>query len=174
MNTKPILAAIALSLIAGSSAASLIAATPKVEELVVGPGNEGGSYLIAPKGVRVAHIASKGTRIAVVVDGVEGPVVDELIGGFPMQTPTPNKAPGVYRSKYTWKTVPGMAGEGSAVLFSTDGKHYAYMARQGSDYVVIHDGKEIGRGPRLSLGTNYNPVAMSPLGKFVTWGDMKT
>lgn len=158
-----------LSLFSGTARAQ-----PKVEELVVGPGNEGGSYIIAPKGVRVAHIASKGTRIAVVVDGVEGPVVDELINGFPMQVPTPNAAPGVYKSKYTWKTAPGMAGQGSAVLFSIDGKHYAYMARQGSDYVVFHDGKEIGRGPRLSLGTNYNPVAMSPLGKFVTWGDMKT
>ncbi len=170
----PALPALFLAGLLALSPYAMQAAQPKVEELVVGPGNEGGSYILAPKGVRVAHIASKGTRIAVVVDGVEGPVVDELIGGFPMQTPTPNKAPGVYKSKYTWKTVPGMAGEGSAVLFSIDGKHYAYMARQGSDYVVFHDGKEIGRGPRLSLGTNYNPVAMSPLGKFVTWGDMKT
>ncbi|MBL9199167.1 MAG: hypothetical protein JNL39_01620, partial [Opitutaceae bacterium] len=138
-------ALLSLSLFHGAALAQ-----PKVEELVVGPGNEGGSYIIAPKGVRVAHIAAKGTRIAVVVDGVEGPVVDELINGFPMQVPTPNAAPGVYKSKHTWKTAPGMAGQGSAVLFSIDGKHYAYMARQGSDYVVIHDNKEIGRGPRLS------------------------
>lgn len=151
--------------------ASSRAAEPKVEELVVGPGNEGGSYIISPQQVRVAHIASKGTRMAVVVDGVEGPVIDELIGGGPMLPPSPNKAPNVYRSQHTWK---GIAGTPSAVLFSVDGRHFAYMARQGNDYIVIHDGKEIGRGPRLSLGTNYNPIAMSPLGKYVTWGDMKT
>lgn len=174
MNTHAHFRRAAASAAALTLLATSLTAQPKVEELVVGPGNEGGSYIIAPKGVRVAHIASKGTRIAVVVDGVEGPVVDELINGFPMQVPTPNAAPGVYKSKHTWKTAPGMAGQGSAVLFSIDGKHYAYMARQGSDYVVIHDNKEIGRGPRLSLGNNYNPVAMSPLGKFVTWGDMKT
>lgn len=163
-----------ISLLTGLLALSLVpaqAAEPKIEELVVGPGNEGGSYILSPQRVRVAHIASKGTRIAVVVDGVEGPVIDELIGGSPLQTPSPNKAPGVYRSQHTWK---GIAGTPSAVLFSVDGRHYAYMARQGSDYIVIHDGKEIGRGPRLSLGSNYNPIAMSPLGKYVTWGDMKT
>jgi hypothetical protein len=164
-------ALIALTFAAPSSFPTLQAAEPKVEELVVGPGNEGGSYILSPKGVRVANIAAKGTRLAVVVDGVEGPVIDELIGGSPITTHSPNKAPSVYKSQHTWK---GIAGTPSVVLFSTDGKHFAYMARQGSDYIVIHDGKEIGRGPRLSLGTNYNPIAMSPLGKFVTWGDMKT
>jgi hypothetical protein len=164
-------AAITLGSIALSPASLCRAAEPKVEELVVGPGNEGGSYVLSPKGVRVAYIASKGTRVAVVVDGVEGPVIDELIGGGPMLPPSPNKAPGVYKATHTWK---GLAGTASAVLFSTDGKHYAYMARQGSDYIVIHDGKEIGRGPRLSLGLNQNQISMSPLGKFVTWGEMKT
>ncbi len=149
----------------------LRAAEPKVEETVVGPGNEGGSYIVSQKSARVAHIAAKGTRLAVVVDGVEGPVIDELIGGSPIAASAPNKAPSVYKAQHTWK---GIAGTPSAVLFSEDGKHYAYMARQGSDYIVIHDGKEIGRGPRLSLGLNQNPIRMSPLGKYVTWGDMKT
>lgn len=171
MRTTPTFAALTLSLIAVSSTSLLQAAEPKMEELVVGPATEGGSYLLSPKGVRVAHIAAKGTRLAVVVDGVEGPVIDELIGGSPIATYSPNKAPSVYKAQHTYK---GLAGTPSSVLFSTDGRHYAYMARQGNEYIVIHDGKEIGRGPRLSLGLNQNPISMSPLGKFVTWGDMKT
>ncbi|MGH7957878.1 MAG: hypothetical protein ACREH8_12855 [Opitutaceae bacterium] len=170
MKITPTFAAITLCLVA-SSIPLLRAAEPKVEELVVGPATEGGSYFLSNKSVRVAHVAAKGTRIAVVVDGVEGPVVDELIGGGPFAGFAPNKAPSVYRTNHTWK---GIAGTPSAVLFSEDGKHDAYMARQGNEYVVIHDGKEIGRGPRLSLGLNQNPISMSPLGKFVTWGDMKT
>jgi hypothetical protein len=171
MKASAPFAAFTFSFAALASPLHCLAAEPKVEELVVGPGNEGGSYILSPKGVRVAHIASKGTRLAVVVDGVEGPVIDELIGGSPMQTYSPNKAPAVYKAQHTWK---GLAGTPSSVLFSTDGKHYAYMARQGSDYIVIHDGKEIGRGPRLSLGLNQNAISMSPRGKFVTWGEMKT
>ena len=142
-----------------------------MEETVVGPANEGGNYIVSQKLARVAYIAAKGTRLAVVVDGVEGPVIDELIGGGPLGAFAPNKMANVYKASHTWK---GLAGSPSAVLFSEDGKHYAYMARQGTDYVVIHDGKEIGRGPRLSLGLNQNPISMSPLGKYVTWGDMKT
>lgn len=171
MRTAPAFPAIMLSLIAVSPAPCLQAAEPKIEELVVGPANEGGSYIVSQKLARVAHIASKGTRLAVVVDGVEGPVIDELIGGGPLAAYAPNKAPSVYKANHSWK---GIAGTPSAVLFSEDGRHYAYMARQGSDYIVIHDGKEIGRGPRLSLGLNQNPISMSPLGKYVTWGEMKT
>ncbi|WP_414663613.1 TolB family protein [Horticoccus sp. 23ND18S-11] len=153
------------------SPAALRAAEPKIEETVVGPANDGGSYFVSNKLARVAHVAAKGTRLAVVVDGVEGPVIDELIGGSPFATFAPNKAASVYKANHTWK---GIAGTPSAVLFSEDGKHFAYMARQGSDYIVIHDGKEIGRGPRLALGLNQNPISLSPQGKFVTWGEMKT
>lgn len=172
MNTSSssLLRRTGLAAVALVAALPLAHAQPKIEETFIGPGNEGGSYILSPKGVRAAYVATKGTRLAVVVDGVEGPVIDELIGGSPMLPYSPNKAPGVLKAQHTWK---GIAGTPTAVLFSVDGKHYAYMARQGTDYIVIHDGKEIGRGPRLSLGTNYNPVAMSPLGKYVTWGDMK-
>ena len=147
------------------------AAEPTIEATVVGPANEGGSYFVSNQRARVAYVAAKGIRLAVVVDGVEGPVIDELIGGSPFAGFAPNKAPSVYRGNHTWK---GLAGTPSAVLFSEDGRHFAYMARQGTEYVVFHDGKEIGRGPLLSLGLNQNPISLSPGGKFVTWGDMKT
>jgi hypothetical protein len=59
------------------------------------------------------------------------------------------------------------------VIFSDDGLHYAYLARQGNDYVVIHDGKEIGRGARSALAETYNSIAISPGGKFVYWAEMQ-
>jgi hypothetical protein len=55
-----------------------LTATPKVEETIVGPALEGGTYIVSRTGAHVAYIAPKGSRLAVVVDGVEGPIVDEM------------------------------------------------------------------------------------------------
>jgi hypothetical protein len=65
-------------------------------------------------------------------------------------------------------------GTPTAVIFSETGSHYAYIGRQGNEYVVIHDGKEVGRGPRSALGLGYNPLGLSPKGNFAYWGEMKT
>jgi len=62
----------------------------------------------------------KGSRTVMVVDGIAGSPFEEI---------------------------PGIAGEAnSGGVFSDDGAHHAYVARQGTQWVVMEDGKEVGRG----------------------------
>lgn len=110
----------------GLLAAPAFSAPIKIEEQVVGPapGNLP-SYQLSRTGASVASLAMKGSRSVVVINGVEGPLVDELLTslGDPSFTCV------------------------NAVLFSMDGSRHAYAARIGDNYVVIRDGKEIYRGP---------------------------
>lgn len=170
MNTRPfpfratIGAALVLSLVASARAAE-----PKVEETVVGPVGVGGLYVVSQNDARVAYVGAKGTRTVVSVDGVEGPVLDELFNGSaanisgagPVLVHTAN--PG---GKFN--------GTPSAVIFSETGSSYAYVGRQGNEYVVIHNGKEIGRGSRNDLSMQHSPLGLSPKGNFAFWGEMKT
>ncbi len=145
-----------------------LAAEPKVEEQVLGPANSGGVYAISPQGAHAAFAGAKGSRVVVTVDGVEGPVFDELFNpvgqGFfnPQKTSILPATPGGYNSS----TV-------TPVIYSANGLHYAYAGRQGNEYVVIHDGKEVARGPRPLLALQYGNLTLSPGGKFVYWDEMQ-
>lgn len=159
-----------LSLVCVLSAPVLLrAAEPKIEETIVGPVSAGGLYVVSQNDARVAYVGAKGTRTVVSVDGVEGPVLDELFngsaaaisGGGPILVHNAN--PG---GKFN--------GTPSAVIFSETGSHYAYVGRQGNEYVVIHDGKEVGRGARNDLSLQHSPLGLSPKGNFAFWGEMKT
>ena len=150
-----------------SNASSSAFAEVKIEETIVGPANAGGLYIVSQNEARIAYIGAKGTRTVVSVDGVEGPVLDELIGGAPAipgQLLVHNaNAGGIFN------------GTASAVIFSESGAHYAYIGRQGNEYVVIHDGKEVGRGPRSALAIQPGRwLGLSPLGKHTLWFEMKT
>lgn len=150
------------------SSASLRAAEAKLEETVVGPANAGGVYTISQRGANVAFASTKGSRLNVTANGVEGPLLDELfnpLGASFFSPPTVS---------ISTATAGGMqANSVHAVIYSDNGEHYAYAGRQGNEYVVIHDGKEIGRGPRQSLALNYGKLTISPKGKYVYWGEMK-
>ena len=100
-------------------------------------------YTISPSGGHIAYMGAKGTHFAVTVDGVEGPMFDELYGPNGQGFHLPEKA-AVMRSSPGGEKADAMV----PVLFSPDGAHYAYAARLGAEYVVIHDGQETGRGPR--------------------------
>lgn len=86
MNTRlPLATAIALL----AAPASLLAQA-KVEEVVLGPAN-GASYSssvphLSKTGLHVAVQVSKGSRIAMRVDGVDGPSVDAVAQGFVFST----------------------------------------------------------------------------------------
>lgn len=144
------------------------AAEPQVDALVVGPADEGGIYVLSPRRARVGFFTTKGSRLLVRVDGVDGPLFDELFDARGATCAVPGQM----------TVVPGGMGGQNAqnlipLIFSPDGAHYAYAGRQGNDYVVIHDGKEIGRGPRPFLALNYGPLTISPGGQFVHWGEMQ-
>jgi WD40 repeat protein len=68
-------------------------------------------------------------------DGVAGPPFDEIPNG-----------------------ISGLSGTG--VAFSDDGGHYAYVARQGQQWVVMADGKEVARGTPFGQGSG-NPTVAS-------------
>lgn len=90
----------------------------KVEQQVLLTGGRGVAFAISPKGQHLAAAVLRGSRTVVVYDGVDGPRLDEIL-------PT---------------------SEGQNVVFSTDGSHYGYVGRQGDEYVVMVDGKELARG----------------------------
>jgi hypothetical protein len=108
-------------------------AKTKVEELVLVNGEPGLQYGISPKGQHLAAVVLRGSRMVVVYDGVDGPRFDEILA---------------------------VAGnQNQKVIFSLDGARYAYVGRQGQEYVVMVDGKELLRGgPWMSPGSPYTTV----------------
>ncbi|MCA9392887.1 MAG: PD40 domain-containing protein [Candidatus Omnitrophica bacterium] len=134
-----------------------------VEEQVLGPATQGGSFIVSPRGANVAYVGMKGTRQYVAFNGTEGPILDEIFmpHGSSYYFP-PNAA--AYRT-----TSSGVLNGAAAVIFSDDGEHYAYVGRQGDEYIVVHDGQEIARGPRKSLALSSGPLTITPKGRQVYW-----
>ena len=91
------------------------------------------------------------------MDGVDGPKIDNLIF---------NIAGDQYRAESMWVNMP------IPVIFSKDGAHWAYMAKQGDEYVVMLDGKELARGPinTHNLGSSLN-LTFSANGQHIFWSD---
>src|SRR5712691_6782458 len=89
-----------------------------------------------PHGLHRAAATMKGSRRAMEIDGTAGPVFDELIWiqGEKLQ----NFNQMVHREAKDG----GMDQSGAPVVFSEDGTRYAYVGRQGNDFVIILDGKE--------------------------------
>ncbi len=144
-------------------------AQPKIEETVVGPVGVGGLYVVSQNDARVAYVGAKGTRTVVTVDGVEGPVLDELFNGSAANITGAGPLL-VHRANAGGREINATP---TAVIFSEQGSAYAYVGRQGNDYTVVHNGKEVGRGARNALSLQHSPLALSPKGNFVYWGEMK-
>jgi Tol biopolymer transport system component len=105
---------------------------PKVEEQIVGAAKQGNSYVLSPKGEHLATVTQKGSRMVVVLDGVEGPKFDEI-------------------------TNIDMVNQ--SVLFSPDGARSAYVGRSGDDYVLMVDGKESMKAGNAREMQGQNPVS---------------
>lgn len=124
-----------LSILAAAAAVPAAAvqgpsATVTIETQVVGPYDRSGpyaQYALSRRGAHAGAVLAKGSRVAVSVDGVEGPRFDDILA------------------------VPG--GRGERVAFSPDGSRYAYVGRAGQELVVIIDGKEALRVP--AAGTEF-------------------
>ena len=130
----------------------------KITQETLGPDGQmfGGS--ISPKGGHIAVFAAKGSHYQIIVDGVGGPRIDNLIF---------NIAGDLYRAEASWVNMP------IPVIFSKDGAHWAYMAKQGDEYMVMLDGKELARGPINSrnLGSSLN-LTFSANGQHLFWSDV--
>ena len=100
----------------------------KVQETLMGPRVQGGRGPIAyisEDGDHLAILAAKGSRQVMLVDGVEGPVFDEI----PLD--------------FFWSAMSRRAGNSAAsIVFSPTGGHSAYVGRRAGDFIAVVDGKE--------------------------------
>ena len=126
-----------------------VSAAVKVEEQVVGPVAEGynnlSPYVVSLRGVRLATVAPKGSRVAVIVDGVEGPKFDEIVAPTAAYVDPRPFFEAQQAALRAGRTAPDMSAR--PVIFSKDGKRFAYIGRQGKEWVLIADGKEVLRLP---------------------------
>jgi hypothetical protein len=102
----------------------------KIDPVVMAPVEQGSQLAVSPLGIHVATLSHSGSRAVIIYDGVAGPKFDQLF-------------------------VEG--GGGHPVIFSHDGNHWAYCGQQGSNWVVMEDGKELTRGSDTvngAMGTN--------------------
>jgi thiol-disulfide isomerase/thioredoxin len=166
MRTSSRILLVVACILAGVDLPSFAASAPKVEETVLGPTDIGGIFAVSPTGAHVAYVGTKGTKLFVAVDGVAGPEFDELFLPHMGRYTAPTNA-GVHAASRGGLTqIPGVP-----VVFSDTGAHHAYVGRQGENYVVIHDDKEIGRGPVKSLNLGNGPLTISPGGRQVIWAE---
>jgi hypothetical protein len=103
------------------SATAVGAAAPagtKIDPIVVAPVEQGSPFAVSPLGVHVATLSHLGSRPVIVYDGVPGPKFDQILS---------------------------VGGSTTGVVFSPDGNHWAYCGAQGSEWVVMRDGKEVYR-----------------------------
>ena len=140
---------ILLPLILLGTAVFARSAATKVDQETLGPDGESLGCMVSPKGNHVAVLAAKGSRFAVLLDGVEGPRIEALlnnVGGSAVQL-----------SSYWMGQVP--------ILFSDDGAHSAYIGKIGDEFVVFQDGKELSRGPIRQVSQSTVPLCFSAGGK---------
>ncbi len=97
----------------------------KVTETLMGPTLAGpgvaARLVMSEDGDHLAVVTAKGSRQVVLVDGVEGPVFDEIPLNF------------------AWSS---HRGSGPPMVFSPTGGRSAYVARRAGDFIAVVDGKE--------------------------------
>jgi hypothetical protein len=140
-------------------AVSVASADIKVTQDTLGPDGQliGGS--ISPKGGHIAILATKGSHYQIIMDGDKGPKIDSLIF---------NTSGAAFRvDSENWGDMP------IPVIFSKDGAHWAYMAKQSDEFVVMLDGKEFGRGSIKPQNLVYNlNLTFSTNGQHIFWSDV--
>lgn len=162
MQTSPrTLAAI----LAGIASIEGAVANHVIDETVIGPADGPGIYAIASNGGHVAFMGKRGARFTISVDGVEGPEFDEVLQA------TWDKTVEFPTGALAMQAVSGRDSRNTPVVFTYEGDHFAYVGRQGDEYVVIHDGKEAGRGSWAAFdrGSLYLPYGSG----HVTWRETK-
>lgn len=92
----------------------------KVTEALMGPRTQ--RIYLSEDGDHIGIVAPKGSREVMLVDGVEGPLFDEVPLNF------------------RWST--SRQRHGGSVAFSTTGGHSAYVGQRGGDFIAVVDGKE--------------------------------
>ena len=86
---KSILWSLIGGIVVYASLCAPVSAEVKVEAQELGPAGQWTGIAISPRGVYVAVLAMKGSRYVVLIDGVEGPKIDQLLmlEGYPYNPP---------------------------------------------------------------------------------------
>lgn len=119
----------------------------KVEEKLLVAGESGLQYWISPREQHVAAVALRGSRQVLVYDGADGPKFDEIVTN-------------------------AVSGGNGKVVFSDNGRRYAYVGRSGNEWVVMVDGKELARGSPWTQQTGQPTITLagfSPGGGTHVW-----
>jgi WD40 repeat protein len=133
--------------------ATLALADAKVELQSTGSEDAIGAS-VSKHGNHVAILAPKGSRWAVMIDGVEGPKIDALLN---------NITGGLVGGTYWIGSIP--------VAWSPQGDHSAYVGKVGDECVVFYDNKELTRGPIRNTGQINIGLSFSNNGKHFFYMD---
>jgi hypothetical protein len=117
-------------------AGTIVRTKAKIEEQEVAPTGSAIKYAVSPHAVHVATATLKGSRPLILMDGIPGPTFDELVWVNRRIVPHSELDPGS----------DVMNVNDAPVIFSDDGTRYAYVGRQGNQFVLMVDGKEAARG----------------------------
>lgn len=115
----------------------------KPVETLMGPRTQ--RITMSEDGDHMAIVAPKGSRQVVLIDGVEGPVFDEIPLNF------------------SWASYQNTSGP---MVFSPTGGRSAYVGRRAGDYIAVVDGKE---AVTLSTPVSMKGIAGSDPGGWSFW-----
>jgi hypothetical protein len=125
MHRYPQISGVLFAIIAGgplTGSAQVTARPPlnaKVQETLMGPVSR--RVVMSEDGDHLAIVTPKGSREIVLIDGVEGPVFDEI------------------PERFGWGNY---GANGGPIGFSPTGGRSAYVGRRAGDYIAVVDGKE--------------------------------
>ncbi len=125
------------------AASTTVFSAATVEEKTVGPAAPDAKYVVSPRGVHLATVARKGSRVAVVLDGVDGPRFDEILTP---QLPWVDPRGPAEEARLVGTIAINLYPLGP-VTFSKDGNRFAYLARLSKEWVLMADNKEVLRIP---------------------------
>jgi WD40 repeat protein len=100
---------------------SMAASSPAAEVQDELMGDRNGETFISEQGQHVGKVVQSGSRVAVAIDGKEGPKFDEII----------RTTSGFGRKQY------------ASVMFSPNGASAAYFGRRGDQAILVIDGREV-------------------------------
>jgi hypothetical protein len=127
--------------------AKIVRTKAKIDEQEVAPTGTAVKYAVSPHALHIAAATLKGSRPFMVIDGIAGPAFDELIWVSGRKFGPIDK---LVHHGDPQRSSEGMDRQQAPVVFSEDGTRFAYVGRQGDQYVLMVDGKELGRGAYIA------------------------
>jgi len=109
----------------------------------------------SPNSERIAYWVKQNGKWLLVIDGTAQRAYDGIVSGWPEGHPECARLPDY--GKTVWRS--------NKISFSPDSLHYAYAVADANEHVLVYDGQEKVRYPRI---TN-NPIVFSPDSKRVAF-----